>query len=80
MRQVTSPDEANHSSQVDGDFVLYESRAIARYLINNHSKSDLKLIPSDPKEQALFEQAASIESFNFAPFVSAIASEKIFKV
>jgi glutathione S-transferase len=37
------------------------------------------LIPSDPKAEALFEQAASIEIFNFNAFVAPIVVEKVFK-
>jgi glutathione S-transferase len=33
------------------------------------------LIPTDPKAKALFEQAASVETSNFDPYVSAIAFE-----
>jgi glutathione S-transferase len=37
------------------------------------------LIPTDPKAEALFEQAESIEVFNFTAFVSGIVVEKVFK-
>lgn len=64
----------------DDGFVLYESRAIARYLIKKYPNQGTQgLIPTDPKEEALFEQAASIEAFNFNPFASGIAFEKVFK-
>ncbi|KAI6103183.1 glutathione S-transferase [Pisolithus croceorrhizus] len=64
----------------DDGFVLYESRAIARYLIRKYPNQGTQgLIPTDPKEEALFEQAASIEAFNFNPFASGIAFEKVFK-
>ncbi|KAF9446472.1 glutathione S-transferase [Macrolepiota fuliginosa MF-IS2] len=49
----------------DDGFILYESRAIARYLEEKHPNQGTKLIPSDPKKRALFDQAASIEAFNF---------------
>ncbi|KAI6141273.1 glutathione S-transferase [Pisolithus tinctorius] len=65
----------------DDGFILYESRAIARYLIRKYPNQGTPgLIPTDRKEEALFEQAASIESFNFNPFAAGIAYEKIFKV
>jgi glutathione S-transferase len=37
------------------------------------------LIPTDPQAEALFEQAASIETFNFNAFVAPIVFEKLFK-
>ncbi|KAH7907024.1 glutathione S-transferase-like protein [Hygrophoropsis aurantiaca] len=37
------------------------------------------LIPTDPKAAALFEQAASTETFNFDPFASGIILEKVIK-
>ncbi|CAF1619291.1 unnamed protein product, partial [Didymodactylos carnosus] len=43
------------------DFVLYESRAIARF-INDTCSSGSTLIPSDPKQRAIFEQWASLEA------------------
>ncbi|TFK45770.1 glutathione S-transferase [Heliocybe sulcata] len=61
----------------DDGFVLFESRAIARYLA---TKAGSALIPKDLKAQAKFEQAASIELSNFDAFASAIAAEKVFKL
>ncbi|KAG2142276.1 glutathione S-transferase [Suillus bovinus] len=63
----------------DDGFILYESRAIARYLIRKYPNQGTPLIPSDPKANALFEQAASIEAFNFNTFVQPIVNEKLFK-
>ncbi|KAL4068711.1 glutathione S-transferase [Scleroderma yunnanense] len=61
-------------------FAVYESRAIARYLIKKYPNQGTQgLIPTDPKQEALFEQAVSIEAFNFNPFASAIITEKVFK-
>ncbi|KAG2031206.1 glutathione S-transferase [Suillus americanus] len=62
----------------DEGFVLHESRAIARYLIKKYPNQGTPLIPSDPKAEALFEQAASIEAFNFTAFVGPILAEKVF--
>ncbi|EJD00511.1 glutathione S-transferase [Fomitiporia mediterranea MF3/22] len=59
-------------------FKLFESRAIARYLVAKHTP-DSKLIPKDPKANALFEQAVSIENNDFYPYASGFALEKIFK-
>ncbi|KAK7058119.1 thioredoxin-like protein [Favolaschia claudopus] len=49
----------------DDGFILYESRAICRYVAAKHPHSGL--IPTDPKANALFEQATSIELTNFEP-------------
>ncbi|OAX42053.1 glutathione S-transferase [Rhizopogon vinicolor AM-OR11-026] len=62
----------------DNGFILYESHAIARYLIKKYS-SQAPLIPTDLREEALFEQAASIERSNFNPFVAPIVYEKLLK-
>jgi glutathione S-transferase len=65
--------------QDDDGFQLFESRAIGRYLVNKYGK-DSGLIPSDPKANALFEQAASIEAFNFDQYASGIVFERVFKL
>ncbi|KAG6873504.1 hypothetical protein C0995_014772 [Termitomyces sp. Mi166 len=56
----------------DDGFILYESRAIGRYIATKYANQGTKLIPTDPKEIALFEQAASIENNNFDPMAFAI--------
>ncbi|KAJ7602913.1 glutathione S-transferase [Mycena polygramma] len=51
---------------IDNDgFILYETRAICRYLVAKHPESGL--IPTDPKAHALFEQAAAVEVATFEP-------------
>ncbi|TDL23356.1 glutathione S-transferase-like protein [Rickenella mellea] len=61
----------------DDGFILFESRAIARYLVQKHGSP---LIPvGDLKKLALFEQAASIEQADFDPYAYGYALEKIFK-
>ncbi|KAH7319560.1 glutathione S-transferase [Rhizoctonia solani] len=58
---------------------IYESRAIARYLVAKYGKdSTLVPSPSDPKAYGLFEQAASIEYSSFDPLVSGIYRENLF--
>ncbi|KAJ7759664.1 glutathione S-transferase [Mycena metata] len=52
----------------DNGFILYESRAICRYVAAKHPESGL--IPAEPKANALFEQAAAAEVANFDPSAS----------
>ncbi|GJE94999.1 glutathione S-transferase [Phanerochaete sordida] len=64
----------------DDGFVLYESRAIARYVAAKYAAQGTPLVPStsDLKATALFEQAVSVEGSNFDPFASGLAYEKVF--
>ncbi|KAJ7097157.1 glutathione S-transferase [Mycena belliarum] len=63
----------------DDGFVLYESRAICRYIEEKYAGQGTPLVPTDPKGKALFEQAASIEFANFDPFASKAVFENVFK-
>ncbi|KAG6331147.1 hypothetical protein ID866_7946 [Astraeus odoratus] len=64
----------------DDGFILYESRAICRYLAKKYADQGTPgLIPKDAAGEALFEQAASIEQFNFHPFAAGITAEKVIK-
>ncbi|KAG2746460.1 glutathione S-transferase, partial [Suillus brevipes Sb2] len=63
----------------DDGFILYESCAIARYLNKKYPNQGTSFIPTHPKAEALFEQASSIETFNFNAFVAPIVAEKVFK-
>ncbi|KAJ6550015.1 hypothetical protein B0H19DRAFT_1160251, partial [Mycena capillaripes] len=56
-----------------GGFLLYETRAICRYIAAKYPASSQ--IPIEPKANALFEQAAAVESTNFDPSVSIVAIE-----
>ncbi|KAJ7910404.1 glutathione S-transferase [Mycena leptocephala] len=49
----------------DDGFILYETRAICRYIAAKYPASGL--IPTEPKANALFEQAAAVELTNFDP-------------
>ncbi|RXW14246.1 hypothetical protein EST38_g11606 [Candolleomyces aberdarensis] len=67
----------------DDGFVLYESRAIGRYIALKYANQGTpNLVPpqSDLKATALFEQAASNEFANFEVHAAKIAYEKLFKV
>ncbi|KAJ7227698.1 glutathione S-transferase [Mycena rebaudengoi] len=61
----------------DNGFILYETRAICRYIAAKHPESGL--IPTDPKANAIFEQAAAAEVSNFDPSASAIGMEAVLK-
>ncbi|KAJ7284353.1 thioredoxin-like protein [Mycena rebaudengoi] len=61
----------------DDGFILYESRAICHYIAAKHPQSGL--IPTDPKANTLFEQAAAAEVSNFDPSASVIAWETYLK-
>ncbi|KAK7058104.1 thioredoxin-like protein [Favolaschia claudopus] len=52
----------------DNGFILYESRAICRYVAAKYASS--ALLPTEHQANALFEQAASIEFANFEPSAS----------
>ncbi|PFH48301.1 hypothetical protein AMATHDRAFT_65781 [Amanita thiersii Skay4041] len=63
----------------DDGFILYESRAICRYIATKYASQGTPLIPTDPKANALFEQAASIELSNFDAYAAPAVYEKVFK-
>jgi len=66
----------------DDGFILFESRAIARYLATKYASSGTPLLPSntdDTKVTALLDQAISVEMSNFDPFASGLTKEKVFK-
>jgi glutathione S-transferase len=61
----------------DGDFSLYESRAIIRYL--DDKLAGPSLTPRDAKERARMEQYTSIEYSYFSPAAMKIVMNVIFK-
>ncbi|EDR00435.1 uncharacterized protein LACBIDRAFT_240633 [Laccaria bicolor S238N-H82] len=65
--------------QDDDGYIVYESRAIARYITAKYGDQGTPLLPKDPKAYGLSEQAASIEAFNFHPHVSKAVAENMFK-
>ncbi|XP_006456343.1 hypothetical protein AGABI2DRAFT_195504 [Agaricus bisporus var. bisporus H97] len=62
----------------DNGFILYESRAIARYLEENYPGGP-GLIPSDPKQRALFDQAAAVELSSFDHYGTPLVFEVFVK-
>ncbi|KXN86668.1 Glutathione S-transferase F12 [Leucoagaricus sp. SymC.cos] len=63
----------------DDGFVVFESRAICRYIEEKHSGQGTKLVPDGLQKRTLFEQAASIEQANFDPFAAPLAFEALIK-
>ncbi|KAF7972944.1 hypothetical protein HWV62_16506 [Athelia sp. TMB] len=63
----------------DDGFLLYESRAIGRYLAAKYPSKGPALLPAEIKANALFEQAASVEAANFEPSAYGLAAEQVFK-
>ncbi|EFC45992.1 predicted protein [Naegleria gruberi] len=63
----------------DDGFLIYESRAICRYLEAKHKGQGTELIPTELKALGLFEQGASIETAYFDSNASGLVFEKLFK-
>ncbi|KAJ7106319.1 glutathione S-transferase [Mycena epipterygia] len=63
----------------DDGFILYETRAICRYLAEKYADQGTPLIPTSLKEKAIFEQAASIELTSFFPQVVKVYMQSIMK-
>ncbi|KAJ7615806.1 glutathione S-transferase-like protein [Mycena rosella] len=61
----------------DDGFILYESRAICRYIAAKHPAAGF--IPSEPKAHAICEQMTSAEFASFEPLVALILRETFFK-
>ncbi|PPR06703.1 hypothetical protein CVT26_001369, partial [Gymnopilus dilepis] len=61
----------------DNGFLLYESRAIGRYIAEKYLNQGLPLIPSELRAKALFEQAASSEVANFEFHASQLWKEVV---
>ncbi|HEY0482593.1 MAG TPA: glutathione S-transferase N-terminal domain-containing protein [Kofleriaceae bacterium] len=60
----------------DGDFELYESRAMCRYI---NEKANGPLIPRDLRDRARMEQWISIETSNFTGHVMKFVLHHVFK-
>ncbi|KAF8150160.1 glutathione S-transferase [Crassisporium funariophilum] len=63
----------------DDGFVLYEQRAIGRYIAEKYANQGVPLIPTELKAKALFEQAASVETANFHTHAMQAVMEKFYK-
>ncbi|KAF5323670.1 hypothetical protein D9758_018350 [Tetrapyrgos nigripes] len=63
----------------DDGFVLYESKAICRYLEERYGDHGPALMPSDLKAKALFEQAVSVEWANFEAYAMVAGVEGVLK-
>lgn len=75
MQCVFMDHPAYRTTQDDGGFILYETRAICRYLVEKYAAHGTPLIPTGLKERALFEQAASVEFANFQPYCHKVTME-----
>ncbi len=62
---------------VDGDFVLWESRAINAYLAS--SQAGRRLYPEDPRERALIDQWSSWQAIHLGPAMQKVAFERVLK-
>ena len=66
--------------QDDDGYILYESRAICRYIAAKYANQGTKLIPTESIQAiGLFEQAASIEQLNFSQHAQVIIFETLAK-
>ena len=59
----------------DGDFSMYESRAMSRYIDDTRGGA---LTPKDPKKRGVMEQWISLEQGTITPEIATIVSQRIF--
>ena len=60
-----------------GDFTLYETSAITRYL--DHLLPDPPLQPADPRARAQMDQViAIVDAYGYWPMVRQVASQRVF--
>ncbi|KAF8177782.1 glutathione S-transferase [Mycena galopus ATCC 62051] len=63
----------------DDGFIVYESRAICRYIAEKYPDQGTNLLPKGLKERSVVEQLASVESTTFHPAVAAVVNEALMK-
>ncbi len=59
--------------------IFPSSRAICRYIATKYASQGTTLIPTDPKELAIFEQGISVELSNFDAIASPLYHEKVLR-
>lgn len=62
---------------VDGDFVLWESRAILRYLASTYTQP--RLYPTELKARAVVDQWSFWQAVHLGPAMQKVAFERVFK-
>ena len=62
---------------VDGDFVLWESRAIDAYLASAYPKGDF--YPADPKSRAIVDQWSYWQAIHLGPAMQKVAFARVQK-
>lgn len=77
IRLPRAPPPLTARTQDDNGFVLFESRAVARYVVAKAGATTLLPPESDLQAHALFEQAASIEVVNFSPHAATIIVQRL---
>ncbi|KAF7300131.1 Glutathione S-transferase [Mycena kentingensis (nom. inval.)] len=63
----------------DAGFILHETRAICQYIERKYPENKPRLAPAahQVQNQALFDQAASVEAFKFFPPVYEVVNETL---
>jgi len=62
----------------DGDFNLFESRAIARYISDKFEDQGTPLFGKTSKERALVNQWFEVESQNYQPAIGSLVAQLVF--
>jgi len=62
---------------VDGDFVIWESRAINAYLAS--LKPEKRLYPADPRTRAIIDQWSYWQAIHLGPAMQRVAFERVMK-
>ncbi|KAJ6486992.1 glutathione S-transferase [Mycena sanguinolenta] len=63
----------------DDGFIVYESRAICRYILEKYPNKGPELLPKGLKERTLVEQAAAVEYATFTPALLPVFKESVEK-